>query len=68
METTNGTCRAIRLLNAVGLAALLVFSLSTGVHPARADDASSPVPNLTENQTDQDRIWFTPNIGSVDML
>ncbi len=38
--------------------------MSTGVRPARAENASNPVPN----QVDQDQIWFTPNIGSVDML
>ncbi len=58
----------VHLLNAVGLPALLVFSASTGVCSARAENASSPVPNPAENQVDQDQIWFTPNIGSVDML
>ena len=60
--------RTMRLLNAVGLPALLAFTLSTGVCPALAENAQNPIPNPAENQVDQDQIWFTPNIGSVDML
>jgi hypothetical protein len=58
----------VRLLNAVELPALLVFSASTGVCPARAESASNPAPNPAENQVGQGQIWYTPNIGSVDML
>jgi hypothetical protein len=45
-----------------------VFSISTGVRPALAEKTGEPAPNPAENQVDQDQIWFTPNIGSVDML
>jgi len=55
-------------LKLIGLPALLVFSLSTGVRPARAENAGNPAPNPARNQVDQNKIWFTPNIGSVDML
>ena len=58
----------MRLLSAVGLSALLVFLVSAGVCPARAESASNPVPNPSENRLDQNQVWFTPNIGSVDML
>ena len=47
---------------------MLVFLVSAGVRPARAENASHPVPNAAENRVDQDQVWFTPNIGSVDML
>jgi hypothetical protein len=47
---------------------LLVFTLSTGVRPARAESARNSLPNAAETQVVQDQIWFGPNFGSVDVL
>ncbi len=58
----------VHLLNAVGLSALLVFTLSTGVRPVRAESTRDSLPNAGENQVVQDQIWFGPNFGSVDAL
>ena len=47
---------------------MLVFSLSTGVHPVQAENAGNHVSDRAETRIVQNQVWFTPNIGSVDML
>ncbi|MHC4697861.1 MAG: hypothetical protein ACYTFA_14105 [Planctomycetota bacterium] len=58
----------VHLLTTVRLSVLLVFTLSTGVRPARAESARNSLPNAAETQVVQDQIWFGPNFGSVDVL
>ncbi len=68
MEAANGRYRTVPLLYAVGLLALLVFSLSTAVRPARAEHASHSAPIPVERRNVEDQVWFGPNFGSVDVL
>jgi hypothetical protein len=55
-----------------GLPALLVLSISIGVRPAWAYEPSDPVRDsaatTAASLVDEDRVWFAPNIGSLDML
>lgn len=56
------------MVSVLGLLAHIAFLLMTGARPASGEDVSDPNPSQAERLIDQDRVWFTPNIGSVDML
>lgn len=64
LNIANRTSRFLLLFTAVGLPILLVLSISTSMRSVRAQDMRGPEPR----QASSNQNWFTPNIGSLDML